>query len=99
MTEGVGTLDELRSLGLDCELHLTEDEVIELDIEKDVVGTEIESILDAHDLDLIRVLVAEMADVLVNAEDFALFRGNLAPHEVANGEGQQIRRGGPVGVA
>lgn len=46
MAEGVGTLDELRSLGLDCELHLTKDEIIELDIEKDIVCAEIESILN-----------------------------------------------------
>lgn len=40
-----------------------------------------------------------MANVLVNAEDFSLFGGDLASHEVANCEGEQIGRRRPVGVA
>lgn len=37
--------------------------------------------------------------MLVNAEDFSLFGGDLAAHEVADCEGEQIGRRRPVRVA
>lgn len=80
-------------------MHLAENEIIELNVEKDIIGAEIESILNADYLYLFWELIAKMTNVLINAENLSLFRGDLAPHEVTNCKGEQIGRRRPVGIS
>ena len=74
MREAVGALDEL-ALGLvyHLQLYLADDCVVELDVDEDVVGALLQSVLYAHYLQLIWVMLTYMLQLLEGLHDFLLF--------------------------
>lgn len=73
MAEGIGTLDELRSLCLYSQLNLAKNKIVETNVEQDVIGAKIQPVFDSNYLYLFRESDAQLSDVLVYSEYFPLF--------------------------
>lgn len=60
----VGALDEVRMVGVDCELYLTDELIFEPDVHEDIVGTFPQSILYPDDAKERGLVAAELVEVL-----------------------------------
>jgi hypothetical protein len=60
----VGALDEIGVVGVDCQLRLADEDVLESEIHEDIVGTLLQPILYPDDLELLGSLIAQLGQVL-----------------------------------
>jgi hypothetical protein len=91
--EGIAGFDEAGGVGFNGQLDLAQDGVVEPDVDENVVGAVLESVLDPHDAELLCVLfvLVQPDELVVDTEDLLLLGGQFAAHEVAHFEGNQIR--------
>ena len=91
MVELVGALDELGLVLLDGQLHLHDDFVLVQDVHQDIFIALVESVLDSDDLNPIRLRACYALDLLVQSDDLIFLRGALAPKQITDPEGQELR--------
>lgn len=91
----VGALDEVRMISVDCKLYLTDELIFEPDIHENIVGSFPESILDSDDAKERRLVATELVEILEQPKDLLFLRGDLATHEVAYFEADEIGRRSP----
>ena len=91
----VGALDEVGVVGVDCQLRLADEHVLVPHVHEDVVGAFLQPVLDADYLEHLRVLLRDIRQVLEQLQDFLLLRADLAPHQVADLEADEVGRRGP----
>jgi hypothetical protein len=66
------------------------------DVDEDVVGAQLQPVLDTDYLHDFGLFLRELFKELEYFQHFTLFRGALATHEIADLEGDQIWRRGPT---
>lgn len=91
----VGTLDEVGVVGVDCQLRLTDKDVLEAEVHEDIVGTLLQPVLYTDYLELLGRLITQFGQVLEQFEDLPLLGADLATHQITDFEANQIGRRAP----
>ncbi len=99
MAEHVGVFDELGADCIDGQLKFTQVLFIEEDIDEDILGALLQSVLDSYHLHQFRLSLRKRLHFLKNLEDLALLGGTLAPHDVTDLEGDEVGRRSPSCLA
>lgn len=97
MVEGVTAFYEFGSMRFNFELNFAQQAVIEFYVYKQVVGATAQSVLNAHNLQLLRTLSTDPLQLFVELKYLFLLGRTCASHQIAHLEGQQVCWGGPVG--
>ena len=91
----VGALDEVGVVGVDCELDLADELVLEPDVHEDVVGSFPEPVLDSDDAEEGGLVAAELVEVLEQPKDLFFLGCDLAAHQVSYFEADEVGRRSP----
>lgn len=95
MTEHVGTLNEFGGNWLDCKLYLTKIFLHVDDIDEDIVGAQLQPILDSYYLHYLWLFQADLVQIFENLQYFSLLGTAFTSHEVTYLETKQIWRRSP----
>lgn len=95
----VGALDEVGMVGVDSQLRLTDESVFISEVHQDIVGTLLQPILNPDYLELLRLPVTQLTQMLEKLQYLTLLRGNFTSHQITYLEADEVRRGVPAGTS
>lgn len=87
MMEEIAAFDEIRDFGLDGQLYLTGDLIIESYVHENIVGSTSQSVLHSDNLQFLRVFTTYPVQLFVDPKDLFLFWRAFASHQVTDFEG------------
>lgn len=90
VVKAVAALDEIWDVWLDCELYFAEHFVIELHINKDVVGAAFQSVFDPDYFELLRVVFAQSFNFFIYSDNLTLLGGAFASHGISYFEAEKV---------
>ena len=78
----IGTLHEFGIVSVDCDLDFAVDEIVELGVDHNVLGSLFEPVLDSDDFEFLWHNYAHFLQLIKNLDHFFLLGGILASKQV-----------------